>query len=722
MSKSRFLLKQAAVGSTGQSDLTRYIAKNSLKPSREGRSARPLFTDRDDDLTHWEARKYLSITGGALEREDVLHYILSFEQPEDFEWLGDTDDERREQTRAFLRRALTEGAKSLGVSAWRWAAGIHLNRKHPHIHILINKHAISGKTDDLVRVSKLARPLVAHNDKGADGAREFDYGLILNSFARDVDERIREHARGREIGAEKDREKERANERTKETPQPRRDRLTLAEAMVARETVERLEHSILARERYGIGRSEKLESELRAARARHAGLQFRVGKIRERYQSQNAPLPVPQLSSEELSKLQNGATNRRDAARLRTLEKIRLALDQEGGTQPRSEYEKARLQAQLRVTETDLATSEVRSERFDRAGHLIRWDVSGSRWSLAGIDFALERQFIRLSFNRRGVAALFPSTRRAVRAEVAQLSATRRAVVERINERREELAFERTRAAETVTVLREIRDRETARSSVRNHEKSEVSRTPIFTSAELARMEKCAYAMKDAALLREVHAEIRATEECLAPNGKSYIERSAACAFAQSIIAEIDFKEARERQFENSRKGRFAPVAARLAGGEIITGSLRQFEIRSSVEALVRIFDTSPERRERERVLRSAASERDSAIKADAERAAGYLTAAREIADDCRQELVKAGKTSPPPAFTESEIRRIESYSERSKSAEERDFYARLLDAKGHPLPHDEARGRERLPGAGSRFERQTEADSRATQAHIFSR
>ncbi|MCA1626980.1 MAG: hypothetical protein LC742_03345, partial [Acidobacteria bacterium] len=252
MSKSRFLLKQAAVCSVGQSDLARYIAKNSLKQSREGRNARPLFTERDDELTHWEARKFLSITGGALEREDVLHYILSFEQPEDFEQLGDTDDERREQTRIFLRRALAEGAKNLGVSAWRWAAGIHLNRKHPHVHILINKHAISGKTDDLVRVPKLPRPLVAHNDKGADGAREFDYGLILNSFARDVDERVRERAHGREISADKDREKTHAKEHTKETSQPRRDRLTLAEAMVARETVEHWEHSIFARERYGV--------------------------------------------------------------------------------------------------------------------------------------------------------------------------------------------------------------------------------------------------------------------------------------------------------------------------------------------------------------------------------------------------------------------------------------------------------------------------------------
>lgn len=77
-----------------------YVAKKDLDRRREGERARPLFTDRDDDLSFWEARQHLSITGGALPREDVMHYILSFEVVTDYERLGSTDAERADEIRA----------------------------------------------------------------------------------------------------------------------------------------------------------------------------------------------------------------------------------------------------------------------------------------------------------------------------------------------------------------------------------------------------------------------------------------------------------------------------------------------------------------------------------------------------------------------------------------------------------------------------------------------
>jgi hypothetical protein len=40
---------------------------------REGRKPRELFTQTADNLTHLTAREWLSITGGALEKRDVLH-------------------------------------------------------------------------------------------------------------------------------------------------------------------------------------------------------------------------------------------------------------------------------------------------------------------------------------------------------------------------------------------------------------------------------------------------------------------------------------------------------------------------------------------------------------------------------------------------------------------------------------------------------------------------
>ena len=254
MSKSRFVLKPARVGGGASSDLTRYIAKSKLDRQREGDRDRPLFTEQRDDLTFWEARKWLSITGGALPREDVLHYVLSFERPEDYENLGKDDRERSVAVRAYLRRSLSQAAREIGVEGWRWTAGIHLNKPHPHVHILFNKNAVSRRTGELVRVEKLSTPLVAHYRERADGAREFDYGTIINSFAADVDAPLRARAQerthddrgGRQLG-EKEAHRTRLG-----------DRVLLGESMWARHLVERLERETEALKVYGDKRRFRL--------------------------------------------------------------------------------------------------------------------------------------------------------------------------------------------------------------------------------------------------------------------------------------------------------------------------------------------------------------------------------------------------------------------------------------------------------------------------------
>jgi hypothetical protein len=254
VSKSRFVLKPARVGGSASSDLTRYIAKSKLDKRREGEHARPLFNDEKDDLTFWEARKWLSITGGALPREDVLHYVLSFEVVKDYESLGKTDAERMEKVRAYLRRALEKAARQAGLESWRWAAGIHLNKPHPHVHILINKNAIDARSGELRRVEKLLPPLVAHYKNRTDKPREFDYGVIINSFAADVDARLRDRAHERTLLDRNGRQMETSRER----PDRRSDRILLGESMWARHTVEQLERETQALKMHGDKRRFRL--------------------------------------------------------------------------------------------------------------------------------------------------------------------------------------------------------------------------------------------------------------------------------------------------------------------------------------------------------------------------------------------------------------------------------------------------------------------------------
>lgn len=195
MSGSRFVLKQIHVRGAGASDLTRYVAKSKLDAAREGRKPRELFTQTADNLTYLTAKEWLSITGGALEKRDVLHYVLSFEEGREYEVLGDDEDERKSQTVAFIRRAMAESLREIGVAEMRWVAGIHRNTDNPHVHLLLNKNALARDTQDLVRLPKLPAPVIAHYARAEDGRREFSYGLLINSFAGQVDARHRARAR-----------------------------------------------------------------------------------------------------------------------------------------------------------------------------------------------------------------------------------------------------------------------------------------------------------------------------------------------------------------------------------------------------------------------------------------------------------------------------------------------------------------------------------------------
>lgn len=639
MSKSRFILKAAKVSGSAASDLTRYIAKSKLDKEREGTRSRPLFDESRDDLTFWQARKYLSINGGALAREDVLHYILSFKQPKDYENLGKDDHERTAQVRASLRRALSEAAAKLGIGTWRWAAGVHLNEPNPHIHLLINKYAIGRESRELVRVSKLSKPLVAHNQKVDGKTREFDYGLILTSFAASVDERIRE----REIEREKSHVKQLENERAVPHHTLNGDRLLLAKAMLASVERERLERKISALQRSknpSPDQLSKLNQRLENAQNYHASLTPHVENLRARYKEENAPLLTPVLSSTELNRLQDAAIEARDAQRIHAFEKIRQLLAGERKTPIRNAHEQGRLQAQLREAETDATFQAWREKRFERSFHLYRFEIAGERWGLAGVDARIERERVKTSFIRVGIAALLPAQRKAAQAEIGRLGEIRKEVLERIFARQEELENERANRLQTVSALREIEGRETCPEAAHKP-------YPIYTRTELDRMEFRARAMRDGGLLLEIHEAHRTKDERLAPEKRTLLETRAAQDAARASLAESDFAEAHQTHDDGARRNRFMPVAARLSDGSIITGSIRQTEVLSRADALVRIFEHTPHKDERENAIRHAATIRANENRADYEAAASYIAAARHIAAESLRELARDGKQLP---------------------------------------------------------------------------
>ena len=748
MSKSRFVLKPARVGGSASSDLTRYIAKSKLDKTREGEHARLLFNGERDDLTFWEARKWLSITGGELPREDVLHYVLSFEVAEEYEALGKTDAERMAHVRAYLSNSLANAADKIGVKSWRWAAGIHLNKPHPHVHILINKNVIDGQSGELRRVGKLPPPLVAHYRNRTDNTLEFDYGTIINSFAAELDARLRERTHERTL---EDRDQRQIDAR-KVRQNQQSDRILLGESMWARHTVEQLEretealkthgdkrrfrlfdpthnrvrrvsaHDIrrrayaeaqrlvananfsspeartparqqalednLARHRQTLAEHEekvkehlaRLETRLNQARENYKMLAPHVENLRARYSEKGEPLPLPILSVEQVGKLQDAAIEARDAARIRTLEKIRSGLAAERGTPTRSQHEQGRLVAQLREAETDLASRHERERQFEHGFHLVRWEIDGTRWSLAGVDARLEKERINTSFIHVGISALVPSWKRQALDEIARLQEIRREVEENIRARQQELLEERERAAATVQSLTSIRDGEARSHDGRGSQSLPENIPPIYTRAELDRMESHAHTTRDAGLLMEVNEARMEKFSRLPAEKRPPLNKLAAEAAARSFVAELDFRRAREALTEQSRWGRYAPVAALLPDGSLITGSVRQTEVLSRADAIIHIVEAGPEKRERARVITRSAAVHAAETQASYDAAAQYLAAARRIADEYREELAEMGRSMPEAIFSPKDLSRIDLHRAQSDQAEERSRLQQILD------------------------------------------
>src|ERR1043165_1631332 len=103
----RAVIAIKSTGGSGASRATRYISERDRDPEREGTKPRPLFSDREDTLTYRGADQLLSNGSGAPDKDDLIHIAVSFNK-EDYERLGPTDTERKEQLREVAREAIAE--------------------------------------------------------------------------------------------------------------------------------------------------------------------------------------------------------------------------------------------------------------------------------------------------------------------------------------------------------------------------------------------------------------------------------------------------------------------------------------------------------------------------------------------------------------------------------------------------------------------------------------
>jgi len=190
----------------GTSEATRYIARSDLDRGREGTTLRKLFSGDRDELSHYEADRWLTAGGARPDKKDIIHYVLSLQEPGDYERLGASDKERNERLREAVRGGMRTAEKEMRVERLHWVAGIHLNTDNPHVHIVISRYALDRDTEKLRRFGKLPHRIAPHNERQPDGAKSFVHGALLDVFAGQIEARQLEHAR--QIEAEKERTKD----------------------------------------------------------------------------------------------------------------------------------------------------------------------------------------------------------------------------------------------------------------------------------------------------------------------------------------------------------------------------------------------------------------------------------------------------------------------------------------------------------------------------------
>ena len=425
-----------------------------------------------------------------------------------------------------------------------------------------------------------------------------------------------------------------------------------------------------------------LEKRLAEAQQKYASLEPLVAEIRERYKANQEPLPVPYASAKEIGELQNQAAKARDAKRIRIFEDIRRHNATEREEAARDSYERGRLSAQKWEAETELAAQQRRSEEFERAHYLSRFDLSGdgsALWSLARVG--LERDRVEREFERAGIFGWLPGVRERAASDLSRLNRIEGEIIERIDARRAEMSRERERLTETVAVLSEIREKDNLNGKQEREPDSHVEDPFRVTRDELTRLEAHAYALRDGKLLKRVDDLTRAFEGDAHPSKRRSPEELAARALAREVIAEIDYRDERTRFAEHERWSHFTPLLVRDESGRDRVATPAQTQPRTLGEYLLTPFVEGRERREWRMRVERAAEEAHAQARSRLTPTASYYAAAKEITDNYRALLAAEGKEFPQPEFTPKELNRIDLYATGLRDPKERARYRELLEA-----------------------------------------
>lgn len=426
---------------------------------------------------------------------------------------------------------------------------------------------------------------------------------------------------------------------------------------------------------------QKTQKSLREASTQHALLRAEVRAIQHHYQSRHRPLPVPLLLRTQLGKLQDQAIASGNPSRLQTLENIRQSLAAEHGESTRTDKEIARLEGQLLVSRAEHAARLHRSRQFEDNKHQTRWEIAGEKYSLADIDRRISENENRSRIfglpMRLSSINILPSGRRAAAAAVEQLKALREVVLNKIEERTEELASSLSQSVKMTQALTEMHAREQENQLTRGGERLEKN----LTRSEITRLVEHALTLSDRSMLQQalilesLYNDRQSLEQKASP-----IEQTAKAA-GRVVLTEIALNQAREKLASFTERRDFVPVLVKdLQGNELVA---RPFDFREPFHPLkwlaYRLLESRETRYLRNEVNKAVDFQHEQ-LQQDFSHTqqCHQLTAA--TAARFREELRLAGHQPPEPAFTTKQIMQLEIYALRQSDPNERERINSLIN------------------------------------------
>ncbi len=723
-------------GGTGPSSAARYVSFRDRDEKREGSEPRKLFSATEEKMSAALANRFLG-NGEQPKANEVLHVVVSLEKEQDFNRLGNDEASRMSAVRETMRNAMNDVADHFNTDGFRWVAGIHRNTDNPHIHLLIHRSYVDRASGRIKQLTAFQRDLRFSWSSGSNGERVNHPGVLSLAFERHMERYIELVKVGQERTEQKLREDrqilgrammaEDAADRLSEVRNAaielgdqRRYKLVdgqghgrwlsehdlrLKAGVRAHQSMTRLSpgwfpnvrrkmqkevfseemarYQPAIREIRELRRAELdwMEAKwLKAVRAYHPLLQ-RAAEIEVEYQNSGMEKPTPELTREELNRLQNRAVVTGNPARFRNLEAIRRQLAMEQGRPTRSDGEIGRLRAQLFVNQSALLVEREALRGFEEMKHLRRWVIGGQNErnggqievSLAEVDRELAWQSDQAKFIGERKLHWDDARRAAAAGRATELREQRKQVLHEIAAERERLSSRIAAKEEMVGALNSAFHREAA---VYERNGIEIP-DAVFIEQEIKELAAHADRRRDPQFHREVSKLEREHDARLFGTGFMFADRVSR-SMAREVMAGIAVREATIalQRFTNQRD-QTTVIVNEVDAQNIKLGKLADLQPRTPLE---QIFHPLIERSERYRLVVDAVVEHDKRLQQRLENATANHAILQADARERQQEFSRLhpNKTPPRPQFTAREIGQLERQAMKENDPALREHYEQL--------------------------------------------